>query len=804
MIEINESEPATVSEKGTPPKNRFTTVSGLRSAYDNEKKPADGVDARLSDLRAIYDGFPPELSKDDEARMQGFPNINRKEFKAKVHSYASTWTDIDAGGEKLYEVRAKPHTKNETPQDVSRYSNQLTKFFNEAITEWDGEDCRSLRSYLHRSTVRNIQMGIYGIGPVYWPDSFDWRFMAIPNRSVTVPHGTQVTLENCPVLFIDRKFTVTQLYTLSQSKRDGWNKEGILDLLWWKTAQNELKEDLAAWEHRVADNDSFLRSDFSPVELVEAYVQEFNDMADKDSISHYIFSRTFSGKDEEEKPLFFKNREYKSFSQIMVAFLDNPGAEGEWHTVKGFGDDIFDLCHTSNFIFNSVMRAGIISMFPMFQSGSETDRQKLAQMTWTAFGILAPDVQIAEVKLRPDISGGIAVLGENSRVMNTNTRIFPQNDTGPKGEAVTATQAAFDRQDQAQFDSLQVKIFRTGGLDPQGFEMYRRISKPESEYPESAPGGKAAANFRKKCKDAGIPDKCRTDVEYVRASRTGGSGNMGLDAMKADQVLNIASPGAGQLNARKEKAAVLYGWERVDEFVEGEIVLTEHDRILMFETSLLSLGQVFPALPTDDHEKHLGVPSPEGVGHLALLATTHQAAMQFQEAGIEQALDDAVKIAKIMESVHAHSQSHHEYMATMPRYKESTKQIGALLDQFSRFIEVFNSEVGAALQAQQPKGPQMSAEDQAKLMKAQVEIEVMKLKAGVEMEIRKAAADLKLGHQAERMTLKNHEELTRHDQKLGIEAEQAIIDFERQRAEAANELAKTRAKHNIESAPNGN
>lgn len=796
MAEIKDAiEPATVSETGRAPKNRFSTVAGLQSAYKNAKRGDVRVDARLADIASIYDGDPPALEKEDEARLQGFPNINRREFKAKIHTYAGTWTDIDSGGERLVEVKTKAHGK-ETQQEVSTYSRQLTQFTNEAITEWSGEECRSLCDYLFESTVRNIQMGIYGIGPIYFPDSLDWRFMSIPNRSVTVPHKTKVTLSNCTILWIDREFTVTQLYTLSRSKRDGWNKEQITDLLWKKTAQQDTKENIADWQARVADNDDFLQDDFSPVNLVEAYVQEFNENADADSISHYIFAESTG-----EKPLFFKDREYQRFGQILIAFCDNPGKEGTWHSVKGFGDDIYDLCHSSNFIWNAVSRAALMAMFPMFQSSSDSDRQKLAQMTWTAFGIVAPDVQISEIKLRPDISGGMAILNENGRVMDTNTRIFPQNDSGPKGEAPTATQVAFDRQDQATFTSLQVKVFRMGGLDRQFFEMYRRLSRPESEYPEAAPGGKAAANFRKKCKDAGIPDKCRTDVEYVRASRTGGSGNMGLDSMKADQVLNIASPGAGQLNARKEKAAVLYGWDRVDEFVEGEIVLTEQDRIVTYDNSFLSDGKIIPAFPSDDHEKHLG--TPDGGAHLALLASAQQQAMQLQQQGLETAIEDAVKIDKILEAAIAHCQSHHEFMAEMPRYKESVKQIGALLDQFSRFAQVFTQEVGAAVQAQQPQGPQMSAEDQRKMMTTQIEIEIKKAFAAQELEARQKADDLKLGHIATRAAFKQEAEEQKFNQKQGQEAEQVLIDQFREKVELEKELAKTRAKGNIDKVSNG-
>ena len=807
MIE-SPTQPATIDENGKPPVNRFTTFSGLHSSYEEARRRHTKEDYRFTALRGIFDGHPPEdpafLS---ENGMEDMPNFNTREFTAKVKSYVSTWTDHNCGGYKYAEVKAKQTDPQETPEAVRYYSEKLTEFFNEAITEWDDEEeIQSAAEFILEGCVRDLQMGIFGIGPIYWPDDIDWRWVPVPTRKVLMPSGTKISLRNCPAFHIETETTVTALYkkVVGDDYDKDWDKEAVLELLYQKTSEmkGSQRESLAEWQNRLRNNDDFVCGDFQPVELVDSYVQEFKVTGKKDGISHYVMARSGTPC----KFLYKKDRKYGSFRTIMVPFCDSAGPEGDWHGVKGFGDEIYDSCDFQNRFFNHIARASMVNSMPMFQAGSETDREKFSQMKWSNMGVLNPGLQISQINVKADINGAMAVLQESKRTTNTNTRIFPQGEK-MGGDAKTATQSVFDRQDQAQFNGLQIKFYRMVCLDRMFAEMYRRLTA--DNYPENLPGGRAAKNFRDRCKEAGVPKKCYQSPKMVIADRTGGTGNQALDAQRAQQLLNVATPGRGQLNARKDVArAHLSDASQVGMYVEDAPIADDQDRLISYENGFINDGQVLEAFPNEDHQRHLGEPTPEGRGHLAVLVTAQQVAAQMSKSGaVADNLEDAKKLSRVLEAALSHCAQHMQFLATLPMFQELAKQLAKTLNDAGQFLQTFNEEVGRALEAQQPQGPQMTPEHIKAMIDAQVKAQIKMQDADLDRQLRAQDAVDKANNTLLKTQAKEEARNIEFNQNLGRKAQEAAIDFERKRTEtqmdmaaSAEESASTRAKNNAKKA----
>jgi hypothetical protein len=798
-------EPETISQNGEAPKSRFSTYAGLFSAYEEAKRENMVNDVRFTSIRGIYDRKPPE----DPAylRTQGMedmPNFNLGEFTSKVDSYVSTWVDHNVGGYKFAEVKLK-RIKDVPPEVSDFFDEKVTDFFNEAITEWeDDSDSRSASQYILESCIRDVQMGLFGIGLPIFRDDVDWRFTSIPTRKVFVPQGTKITLANCPVLFVDSETTVTALYKLVKNapKDSGWNDTQVWKMLYERTAeqrQGGVVESFSEWENRSRNNDVFITSNFSPVLLVDCYVQEFTDAKKKDGISHFVIPRGTSP----TEILFEKSRRYKSFRSFLIPFSDNSGPEGDYYGVKGFGDAIYDNCHFNNQFFNHMSRSALMANMPMWMTGSEADRDKVAQIKWTMNGIMNPGITLQQVNMKTDLSGMMGIFSASQRTVNANSRTFPTGETIGQ-EAKTATQSTFDRQDQSKLSSFQLKFYRMVCLDSLLYEMYRRLSR--TDYPSTVPGGRAASSFREKCKEAGIPPEAFSNPIEVKADRAGGTGNQALDLMVAKEVLAVASPGRGQFNARRGIVKALVGSDRVDEYVQGEDYPQEQQGCVNLENSCLADGQTFEATPDQDHQVHLGEMTPEGKGHLGLLIQTFQVAQQMVEAkAVENALEDAKKLERSLEATLTHTAQHVEFLASfgVPAYQEAAKQIEKLLNDVGQFIETFRAQIGVAIQNQQPQGPQLPAEEQAKLMKAQVDIQIKQAFADQQLAANQAKQDQKLGHTAERSAFKNETDRLKfeqdslqkqeaHNQEMGQQAIQALTEAER----AAAETAKTRAEAN--------
>lgn len=792
----------TVSADGTPPVHRVGSAQAMWSAYQEALQLAQRQDVRFAEMRGCYDGFPPVPPQDLQAQgLVDAPNINLKQMKAKIATYVSTWVDHNTGGDQWYDVKLK--TKYfQSPQQWNEANQKASSFFNEAIKEWDAEGLCNASQFIYESMIRDTQMGLFGVGVSYFADPIDWRWQAVPTRRVLVPEGTKVTLANCPAMFIEIPMTVTELYSYAIQKGtekvpSNWKKDPILKLLHNKTAQrqgtNGIMESFAEWENRVRNNETCLQNNFSQVWVVHCYVQEFTTFREKDGITHYIIPR--DGVPDSEY-LYENDREYKSWNELMVTFCDNAGPEGDWHGVKGFGDDIYDGCHFNNLLFNSAALGAVMTTMPMFQSSTESDRQKLNQVVMSRLGILYPDLQISQFKLNVDLNGAMGILQESNRVMNTNTRIFPQNDTDRAGRNPTATQVIADKQDQTQFTSGQIKLYRITGADRLGYTMYYRLSRPGSKYPEAWPGGKAAKQFRDKCKEFGIPEEAYSDPHSVQASRTGGSGSMVIDTQKADAVMTVATPGQGQMSARKEKVAALYGRERVSEFIQEEPVQTSEDVIVGLENGLIQDGKIVKAYPFQPPEVHLGQANIEGNGHLAVAMAAQQAATMFQEDDnlMAQNLEDAKQLNKVIEASFAHIGMHAQFMATVPLYQQDVQALGQFLRRLQTFHAQYGEDVARAIQASQP-AEQQNPEMMKAVMKAQADAQALMIKTQAEIEMKRLQTLAKIENQAVTTESRARIKEAEAAQSLGIEAQRALVDRQIAITDQAVKNAQTRSQN---------
>jgi hypothetical protein len=327
-------------------------------------------------------------------------------------------------------------------------------------------------------------------------------------------------------------------------------------------------------------------------------------------------------------------------------------------------------------------------------------------------------------------------------------------------------------------------------------EQYRRLTASASDYPEIWPGGETAKWFRDKMKGYGLTPKQYQEVDYVRASRTGASGNQALDTYKANTVLGIASPGVGQRNARAELVASLYGYERIGEFIQEDGQPTPEQVVIGLENTTLQNAQAIDAYGFQSHEIHLGQPSAEGMGHLALLATAQMAAEQIMETGIDRAMQDAMKLANVLEVATAHTGQHAQFLSQMgfrkniPEMAQATNDLMKLLNDFTQFTENFKEAIANTMErVQKEQQPQQQDPEAAALMaKTQAEIEALMAKTQADIEAMQQKHSMKLAMQAETTQSRTRSKEAANAQTLGIQAQQAAIDAERQKAELQQDM----------------
>jgi len=798
----------TIDSKGKAPKRRIATPAAALTAYSTARNIEIRRDARFGCIAGIFAGFPPNDPAEMEKMGQAdCPNINFRQFEAKVNTYVGNWTAINAAGSEWAEVRAD---FPEDPMEEERRSKKLSYHLNCALKKWDSTGFANGADYVINSAIRDTQMGVFGIGIAFYEDHLDWRWKPIPTRKFLVPEGTLINLSNCPVAFIEDDMSVPDFYAMRN--KAGWNEKAVLAVLFLQTNRiNQVTgraQTYAEWIEYIRENDAWQYSEFPPVRFIHVFTKEFTDNANKGSISHSIICdvtppATASDdnkilKESAQGWIYDKTDVAERWSQIVNIFCDNCGLEGKYHGVKGYGDLIYDGCNLSNLMGNRIATGSILNILPMFKSSSENDRQKMQQFKWTPFGVLNPGIDLEQIPLKTDLNSALNFFNLNTNLINQNSRTFPQNDTTEGGEKPTATQVNFDRADQAQFTGLQINFYRSTGLDPMFAEQYRRLAQPVGKYPESWPGGHIAKEFRENCKKDGIPVEDLMKVKWVRSSRNTASGNMGVDVMTSDQLLGIATPGQGQLNARYRKACALVGSDAARAFVEMvEAPPTIEDVVIDQENLAIQSGQTPAAFGFQPHDKHLGPGMPNG--HMTVLAQIEQVGAQLMEQGLETSLPAAEKLHGALLAGITHSEQHVAFMSELrrtggrpPLFEQLVKEMNQAINTFKQFAETLGEAIEQAAQKAQPQ------QGNPEMMKAQAEIEIKKMKAEGEIEINAFKAQQKAENERFKMEAKAELQKMMAEFNLGLQAQMQALKLESDAAQKQQDLAHQTASATID------
>lgn len=803
----------TIDGKGNAPKRRLATAQAGLTAYYQVRDLERRRDLRFNAISGIDAGFPPvppEMM--EEMGLADFPNFNLKQFTAKMNAYCDNWNAVNAAGTNWGQVKLK----HENPMEAKRRSDLVTQYFNDAVKKWEGgeDNFVSGRHYIINSATRDRQMGMFGIGVAHFCDHIDFRWRVRPTRKVLVPEGTNLLLDNCPFLCIEDDMSVPDMWAMRN--KPGWNEEAIKSLLYLNTfrgaQQTGHAETFAEWTERVRENDTWTtESNWPLVKFVHLYVKEFTSTANKADISHYILSDAVpalsnaTNKDDYDKVknkamswLYEEEKVATRWNQVVIVFSDNAGLEAKWHGVKGFGDLIFDQCDDNNKLYNRAESAAIVGNMIMFKGGNEGDRQKMNQIKVTPFGALI-DLEIEQFQLKTDVRGMVDMLQLGTSIMDTNSRQVPTNQETSRGEAPTATQVNFDRADDAQFTTLQVNFYRATGLDCLFGEMYRRLAQPPSKYPEAWPGGDVAAHFRKCCEDAGIPVEDLLKVESVEANRNVGSGNMGLDVMKGEKLLQVATPGEGQKNAQSFIASALVGPETAKAFVITNTPPPGFEDVTINQENMcIQGGQTPQAFGSQPHDIHLVGGATQG--HLPMLAEIEQVANQMLEAGLENNVEAGAKLFASLSAGIDHAGQHVQFLAEYKRggkgkafMEEQVKEFSQVLNTLAQFTETF----GEALeQAQQAANPQAGVDPKMVETQAKIERDNMLAQASVERDNMKTQAKLE---QAEvKQALKTEQTMASHETKLALEIQRAELERQLKAVTAEQEAMSRQTMNTIE------
>jgi hypothetical protein len=274
---------------------------------------------------------------------------------------------------------------------------------------------------------------------------------------------------------------------------------------------------------------------------------------------------------------------------------------------------------------------------------------------------------------------------------------------------------------------------------------------------------------------------------------------MGLDVMRADQLLTIATPGEGQKNAQRFKACALVGPDMVSAFVVDDVPAPNFEDVTINQENMcIQGGQTPQAFGSQPHEKHLMGAATQG--HLPMLGEIEQLANQMLEAGLENNIEAADKLFRSLTAGIEHAGQHVKFLSEYRRggkgkalMEEQVKELNKVINDFTQFAQTF----GEALeQAQQAANPQAGlTPDQ---MKAQADIEIARAKAENDIEIKNAKAMAQLEASEAKNALRVEQALSSHETKLALAAQQHELKIAAEAEKFRQEMMALAAKNTIE------
>jgi hypothetical protein len=480
-------------------------------------------------LGLIQGNKPFNTAKLRAAAQAWRTNVNWRETKATISAALTPFYDLFTGSKFFFEITTDFGGNLKEKYD---YSVAITEEADYMLREWEGFD-------FHMQAML-FDFVAFGKGFLYWLDPTDWRFEWLAQHLLYVPNGTKASLDKLTVAIVRGRYQVHELWRkISNPKASdaGWNvpftKICIENAYPPDPSSTSTRFDYEEIQQRMKDNDVAEGMDASQIPVFHVFIAEFDG-----TVSHLIVAETMmpseSGKTEPIQFIFEDRGKRKSFYQVLSPFFFET-LDGSWNGIEGLAQSIYDAMELKNrlkctTIDGAFLRSGI-SLRAM--DAAALDKASLIQIG--PFNIIPPGFEVQQSTIMGDLDSTMAADRLIDQTINSNTGIYKPKMDRPEGNPRTAEEVRLTFQAGATLSSSAVNRFYSS-LDKFYTEQVRRlVQDPE---------------FKKRCKERGIPEEALKKIRCVKAHRAVGNGSpfMRQQAMQRIAPLVSLMPEKGRLN----------------------------------------------------------------------------------------------------------------------------------------------------------------------------------------------------------------------------------------------------------------
>lgn len=576
---------------------------------------------------------------------------------------------------------------------------------------------RSWPSFERNNNVLALQLNMFGLSPVVWPNEKDWRWDVVPLERFFVADQASTDIEKLTTVFVETDFTLQYLFQVYEAIKEAdqddipWDKESLKQLLliygkqmMGAKAQNTAMDNPMDYQRMLQDGDIGIDTVYSDtIRLVSGLVVEYDG-----SITHIIFDKT----DNTTNILFRQPGQYKHLQEGLVIFSASPGAQ-TLHENIGVGHKLYAACQATmqldcSLIDGAKMASTVFINTPTGNVGASADQIRIypsvptnigtAQLQQNNLGAnLQPLIGVASY-ITQKLQYNIASSGEDQSLPD----VGQGSKSAPEAKMSRLARYAPQKNSIAQYYKSQDLVARN---------MVAKLLASK----KGDPGYEYAKRWKDMCIAEGV-DKTLFELRNVdqwgmpahlrvKAARVAGDGSQEALLLKLESLQAIAGD-FGPREAREYKKQYILataGKDFIPAFLQDSDSADERSggaSLAHLENSAMQNGQA--ALMSPDNDQR---------GHIA----QHMALGENVISQVQQQQMDVVQADEIMGMLIPHLEEHINFFAQSPFGITFIKGIMPGWNQLKTWADLNRKNAARAYQAQ-IKERQEAEQNQQKVM----------------------------------------------------------------------------------------
>lgn len=699
-----------LGENGQPPAERLKDPKTLRDIFTQARED-DRLNAlNRAECQDLLDGGTPYRESDlIDAGAPQTTNLNFGGAADRLEKAMAPYYRMIQSTDNMVSVKTRYGAQEDRSYYEQVLSEEITRLYR-GSRQWVTQTAQLIQKFLWDAV---------GIG--YFRDKRDFRYRSAGLGQFFFPRGCSTDENEHEILTASDTMGVAGRNSMWEKIKNapdgateinGWNVAAVKRAI-KKASTDSAYQDWEKLMEEVKNNDLCVANKLKEVKVVHGFVQEFDG-----TVSHYITTEDSCKEagQEEEKFLYTCRNYFKTVNQCLVLFTYGLGTNAKLHGIRGLGYKIYPFEQQVNRSTGRMVdAAGMASSFVLQATGTDADYSNAGYQMIGNAAILDPNFAVAPVTF-PDLTKAVMPVIELMRSMrNERTSGYTADGVFDGDQRKTKFEISAGLEQNAELSDVEQDFFFLP-FDTLMQESVRRAADPG--YLDIDPGGPEIRDLKLRIVQRGVPLEAfyQIDIKATHVVRGigGGSASARTLALNSLQELYPRMDDVGKANYDWALASSRVGVTMAAEFVprNGAPRTTIDTQIAILQNPHLLDGEEIPVLGTDRHLAH----AREHVKPLMEMA-------QMIELGQMESIE-----AASYNPLYAHAVEHVSMATGDPATEEEVAALNEILQRIGEHISngLKEAEAAAEEQGQQEQGP--SVEDQAKLQKAQADIDIAREK----------------------------------------------------------------------------